>query len=818
MPEFTRKIRFTLAGALTVPCIAYLNLLGTGAAYDVYRYIAPLMVGAVAGFLIGSITDRWHTLNQNLASAVDEKTADLKAEIDRRLKSETALEQAREELEKRVARRTAEIAAANEALRLEVAERRRSEAALSQSEKRYRSLIDQAADAIYVVDMDGRILDVNETACRSLGYLRRDLLQLNVADIDPLAVEDEHKRRLWDQLDIGQHLCVQGRHRRKDGGTFPVEVRIGLFNANVYSRDEGSIKIPAGKIMISIARDITERKEVERTLRESEEYHRRLFEDSPIALFLQDFSAVADQVTKLESVAARDVKTYLQNHPQEVDRLARSVKVYRANQAAVDLYRAASASEFMKSMHQVLLSEDRQHFIDQVVAFAAGQDWFEGKARNRTFAGEVIDLIIRKTVINRKANGLSMVLVSLTDVTELHRAHREKERLEASLMQSRKMEAIGTLAGGIAHDFNNLLMGIQGRTSLLLSDMHGQPEYTEHLKGIEAHVKDAADLTRQLLGFAKGGKFEVLPTDINTLVEQQNRLFARTKKEIRLCSKCAPDLWGVAVDRGQIKQVLMNLYVNAWQAMPAGGDLYVQTRNVFLDEQAVKPFGLKPGKFVQISVTDTGTGMDKAIRQQVFDPFFTTKEKSRGTGLGLASAWGIIRNHGGYISVYSEKGQGTTFNVYLPISDKAIRADRQSVRETRRGSGTVLLVDDEKMILHVGRRMLERLGYDVLEAPGGRQALDLYARAWKTIDLVVLDMIMPDLGGSEVYDGLKKINPQAKVILSSGYSINGRAAEILERGCNGFIQKPFDLSTLSMKIENVLGPKTELPAAEGRRQ
>ena len=241
----------------------------------------------------------------------------------------------------------------------------------------------------------------------------------------------------------------------------------------------------------------------------------------------------------------------------------------------------------------------------------------------------------------------------------------EHRRLEEQLRQSQRMEAIGTLSGGIAHDFNNLLMGIQGRTSLMLMDVGPSHPHFEHLKGIEDYVKSAADLTKQLLGFARGGKYEVKPIDINELIKTGSSMFGRTEKEIKINCKYQKNVWTTEADRGQIEQVLMNLYVNAWQAMPSGGELYLQTENVRLDENDVKPFEIEPGKYVKISVTDTGVGMDEATRQRVFDPFFTTKKMGRGTGLGLASAYGIIKSHGGFINVYSEKGHGTNFKIYL---------------------------------------------------------------------------------------------------------------------------------------------------------
>jgi CheY-like chemotaxis protein len=367
------------------------------------------------------------------------------------------------------------------------------------------------------------------------------------------------------------------------------------------------------------------------------------------------------------------------------------------------------------------------------------------------------------------------------------------------------MEAIGTLAGGIAHDFNNLLMGIQGHASLMLLHLDPNHPHFERFKRIEDFVKSGAGLTKQLLGFARGGKYEVKLTNLNELIQNSSEMFARTKKEIQIHRKFQKDIWPVEVDLGQLEQVLLNLYVNAWQAMPGGGDLYIQTSDIVLDEKYSEPFRIKPGNYVKISVTDTGVGMDNAIQQRIFDPFFTTKDIGRGTGLGLASAYGIIKNHGGIINVYSKRGEGTTFNIYLPASENGVPIkDKKLPDEILKGTETVLLVDDEDGILDIGEEMLKEIGYEVWIARGGKEAIEIYSNHKGKIDVVILDMIMPDMNGGKAYDRMKEINPNVKVLLSSGYSINGKAAAILKRGCDGFIQKPFTMQKLSKKIRNIL--------------
>ena len=390
------------------------------------------------------------------------------------------------------------------------------------------------------------------------------------------------------------------------------------------------------------------------------------------------------------------------------------------------------------------------------------------------------------------------------DVSQRLLAEMEKRKLENQLQQAQKMEAIGNLAGGIAHDFNNILMGMQGNTSLMLLNIDsGHPHY-DKLKSIQKYIENGAALTKQLLGFARGGKYEVRATDLNELIEKTARMFGRTKKEIKIHTSQLRDIWNVEVDQGQVEQVLLNIFVNAWHAMPEGGDLHLMTENVFIDDDFNKPFKVETGKYIKISIIDTGAGMDKITQQRIFEPFFTTKEMGRGTGLGLASAYGIVKNHGGFIDVFSELRKGTTFSIYLPASEKEVMEEIDAAEIVLKGDETLLLVDDEEMIIEVGEEILQALGYKVLPAVSGKEALEIYKNKKDAIDMVILDMIMPGMGGGETYDNLKRINPDIKVLLSSGYSISGQAAEILERGCDGFIQKPFKLRQLSIKIREIL--------------
>jgi PAS domain S-box-containing protein len=404
-----------------------------------------------------------------------------------------------------------------------------------------------------------------------------------------------------------------------------------------------------------------------------------------------------------------------------------------------------------------------------------------------------------KAIYDKDGNIVEILCVG-NDVTE-------RKLLEKQLLQALKMESIGTLAGGIAHDFNNLLMGILGNVSLMqINTDPADPNYNR-LKSVEKQVESGSKLTSQLLGYARKGRYELKPINLNLLVKDTSELFGRTRKDISIYLELSPDLFAVEADKGQIEQVLWNLYVNAADAMPGGGDFILKTFNTDHKNMKGRLYVPKPGKYVELSVTDTGIGMDNEIRQRIFDPFFTTKEMGRGTGLGLASAYGIIKGHDGYIDVESRKGEGATFSIYLPASEKKIAKAVKITEKLLKGTETVLLVDDEEIILDIGRDLLKAMGCKTLTARGGHEAIELYQKNQDEIDIVILDMIMPNMSGGEVYDRMKEINPDIKALLSSGYSINDQATDILSRGCNGFIQKPFTINELSAAIRQILDKK-----------
>ena len=380
----------------------------------------------------------------------------------------------------------------------------------------------------------------------------------------------------------------------------------------------------------------------------------------------------------------------------------------------------------------------------------------------------------------------------------------QQKNLEAKLQHAQKMEAIGTLAGGIAHDFNNILMGIQGRVSIMMLKAPKNDPNMEHLKTITELVQSSSGLTKQLLGLARGGKYDPKPTDLNELVLRVAKMFARTHKELLIKADLHDEPVAVEVDRGQVEQVFLNIYVNAWQAMPRGGTLNILTTRVSLDEALALANGVRPGKYVKVSVTDTGEGMDEETRKRVFDPFFSTKGMGRGTGLGLSSAYGIIKNHGGFISIWSKPGEGSTFSIFLPASQKPVSPENQGPSPMVRGEGTILIVDDERDILETGAEILESMGYKVLSARGGKDAVRLFQANHSGIDMVILDIVMPDMNGNVVFEKIREKNPHVKILISSGYTSDSKASEIMKKGANGFIQKPFTAEDLSQKIAQII--------------
>jgi PAS domain S-box-containing protein len=625
--------------------------------------------------------------------------------------------------------------------------RKRAEASLIVSEEKFSTAFSAGPDAILITAVDdGKVIDANEQFFNTTGYTRDGVIGKTAKEINNWAIAND-RQVFVDTLQKTGHVDnMETYFRHKDGTKAP------------YLISARRIKISDGNCIISITRDISDRKKYEETLHQYE----RIVDTSNDLMSLIDFKYVYQAVNE----------TYL--------------NAYKKRREEIIGY---SVQEFLGEdvFEKTVRANLGRCFTGETVNY---ESWFEFPGWGKRY------MVVTYYPFFNEDKIVIGVVVNSRDITRT-------TQLEAQLMQSQKLEALGTLAGGIAHDFNNLLMGIQGRTNLITQE-NSSDTTLEHLKEIDAHIKSASDLTRQLLGFARGGKYETKPINLNDLVTNTANMFGRTKKELTINKKFHTPLWPVEADQRQIEQVLLNLLVNSWQAMPDGGTIYLQTKNTVVDDNYSPLHQVNPGRFVKLTITDTGVGMDAATQHRIFDPFFTTKEIGRGTGLGLASVYGIIKNHGGAITVYSEKNRGATFDIYLPASEKEVIVAEAVNSQVEKGNEMILLVDDERLIVDVGKPMLENLGYRVLSAESGKEAVEIIREKKDEIDMVILDMIMPQIDGEKAYELIKEISPNMKVLLSSGYSVDGQAQKILNKGCNGFIQKPFSMVELSRKIRTII--------------
>ena len=426
----------------------------------------------------------------------------------------------------------------------------------------------------------------------------------------------------------------------------------------------------------------------------------------------------------------------------------------------------------------------------------------------RDFEGRQLHFEFAFNPIRRDGEVVGFTEIS-RDITARKQMEQEREALLEQLHQSQKMEAVGNLAGGVAHDVNNVLMAIAGLASVLEEDLDPQDPVHRDMVSILEACDRGHDLTRNLLGFARKGKFRTQRISVNRVILESTELLRRTiPKGVELCTELDLDLWEIDGDVGQLNHVLVNLALNAANAMDGKGVIVFSTKNVELspDEAAAFP-GLEPGRHVQLCVKDSGGGMPPDVLKRAFEPFFTTKAQGEGTGLGLSMVYGTVHNHGGSVRLDSAPGRGTTVAILMPAAGEA-PPTATSVAEERplaSGSGTVLLVDDEQLVRETGRRMLERLGYEVLVADGGAAALELFGAHQEAIAFVILDLAMPGMDGPEVFHALRRLAPELRVCISSGYFKEEGADSLLDHGAVGFIQKPYRLKALAAAIDQFIG-------------
>ncbi|MGD2185156.1 MAG: PAS domain S-box protein, partial [Desulfobacterales bacterium] len=635
--------------------------------------------------------------------------------------------------------------------------------ALYQGERRFRTVFEAAPLGIAIADAKGYILEVNDTFFRLLGYSKDEIKKLTFIDIThPDDREETIKLSRKARDEKINSYQTENRYLKKNG-----DYLWAIMRATAIKDNNGNLQY-----WLALIEDVTERKAAQDALTQSGRRYRDILESIEEGYFEVDlkgnFTFFNDQVCEIIGYPRRELMG-MNNRQYTSPATAR--KMFQIFNRVFKTGKSAKITKF-----EIIRKDGTKKFLEVSASLMCNS--------------------------NKAPIGFRGVL---RDVTDRFQAEKDRERLESQVQHAQKMEAVGTLAGGIAHDFNNLLMGFQGNISLMLMDLDEDHPHCEFLDNMERYVRRGSELTRQILGFARGGKYQVKTINLNDLMNKSTDMFSRTKKEITIHRNFQKDLWPVEADKGQIEQVLLNLFVNAWQAMPGGGSLFLETENVTLEENDYdKPYDISPGRYVRISVSDTGIGMDRPTQERIFEPFFTTKGVGRGTGLGLASAYGIIKNHNGIINVYSEKGHGATFKIYLPASKKQVIEEKPRPEAAQGGTEMILLVDDEKMVAETGKDMLEKLGYTVLVAASGPEAIKIFRAGQDKVKLVILDMIMPEMSGGETFNRLKAIKPDAKILLSSGYSLNGRASKIMKRGCNGFIQKPFNLKQISRKIRGIL--------------
>ncbi|UCF04668.1 MAG: PAS domain S-box protein [bacterium] len=640
----------------------------------------------------------------------------------------------------------------------DITEKKKGEEELRESKEMYETLVLASPLAVSMTDLEGRITYVSPRTLALLGFDRvdeligRDALEL-ITEKDQERAKEILKRILKERYNEN----IEYTMRRKDGTTF-----IGEANAALVLDAHAN-----PKAIIITARDITERKNEEIRLRESEEKFRTLAEKLPNMIFINKGGRVVYANERCSEVTGYTREEFYSPH--------------------FDFF-------------CLIAPENKDLIVKNFRSHMAGQDVNPHEYAIITKGGRYIDALLTTKLINYE--GERAILGIITDLTE-------RKELERRLNQSQKMEAIGQLAGGVAHDFNNILIGIMGYSDLLLNELGDGNLLCGDVEEIKKAAERAASLTRQLLVFGSKEMLQTKVVNINDVISNMHQMLERfIGEDIELTLSLDPDLKPVKADPAQIEVSLINLAVNARDAMPEGGQLTIKTDNVVLDENACNVMiNAKPGNHVRVSVRDTGMGIEPELLDRIFEPFFTTKSDANGTGMGLATVYGSIKQHGGCISATSTPGSGSTFEIYIPATGerKTVEDDAELPLTELQGNGEcILLVEDESGVRSFTSRALRENGYTVLEAHNTEEGLQIFQQERDTIELVFSDVVLPGKTGIKLIEELTSMKPRLKVIMSSGYTKEKSHWELIrERGFR-FVQKPYSLVNLLTSVKETL--------------
>jgi two-component system cell cycle sensor histidine kinase/response regulator CckA len=672
-------------------------------------------------------------------------------EVEERERAKREIRKLNDELEKKVAGRTEELARAIRHLETEVNERRRKEEDLL----RLAAIVECSEDSIIAADLDGRITDWNAGAEKIFGYSRAQAVGMPVTIMAPPERRHEPLETLVKIRKGAGVIHLETVRMRQDGR--PVHVSLTI----------SPIRDQAGRLTGSaaIARDITNRIEMEAALRRSEANFRSVIENSPYGAL----RTLADGRILLANPAVVRMLGY--SSEAELLGLNMGTDVYRNERDRTLVLEQAKRTEYLKDIQ------------------------VEWKNRN----GSSIMVRFSSHIVRNQTGEIDHFDLMVQDITK-------QRTLEEQLRQAQKMEAIGRLAGGVAHDFNNLLGVIIGYSDLALDEIGSSSSARAHVEQVRKAGERAGTLTRQLLAFSRQQVLDTKTLNLNAIIsDMAQMLLPLIGEDIELQTKLDSELHAIRGDQSQIEQVIMNLAVNARDAMPKGGKLIIETRNVTLDEEDPQRRPSVPaGDYVLLTMSDTGVGMDAETQAHIFEPFFTTKAQGKGTGLGLATVYGVVKQSGGFIWVYSERGIGSTFKVYLPrVQEEPGLSHPSDSCITDSGSETILVVEDEPSLRMFACTLLQKSGYAVLEAGDGDDAIALAQKYKEPIHLLLTDMIMPGMNGPSVAKNLATLHPESKVLFMSGYT--GLATRGLIDPHAALVSKPFTREELLRKIRNVLG-------------